>query len=331
MKKLESEPKWQGERAGGSGRPRKTSKKQDKQMVNCVLRNRGREKITVMKVKRNFPALRDVSDTLVEDRLKEAELKYLRRRNKSKVGKLYLQDRIDYCHAVMRKHQSTLDLWAYTDGTVYYLDRTEDEHEQSQVAALGAMVWRQSDRKDALYQDCLAPSSYNKAQGMPIRIWGMLACGVLHVHVLDKREIMNTELYCELIEDFFEDWMGNCTYLVCDFERCLRSAAAVAELERAGLQLVDGYPRCSQDFNAIENAWGFDGRDSLCAGGFSPASKSHGDLGRRRGPRSFCRAQVGHIVSATRLTKGTAEGDASTTHGDARRVHFPLASCGCLG
>ena len=305
MKKLDSNPKWQGERAEGSGRRRKTSKKQDKQIENFVLRNRGKKKITVMKVKRNFSALRDVSDSLVEDRLKEAELAYLRRRNKSKVGKIYLQDRIDYCRAVMRKHQSTLDLWAYTDGTVYYLDRSAEENEQSQVAALGTMVWRRSDRKDALYQDCLGPSSYNKAQGMPIRIWGMLACGVLHIHVLDKKEIMNTELYCELIEDCFEDWMGNCTWLVCDFERCLRSAAAVAELERTGLQLVDGYPRCSQDFNAIENAWGSDSRDSLCAVGFSPASRSRAPLGRRNFPRSFYRALVGRTVSANRFTQGT--------------------------
>ena len=39
------------------------------------------------------------------------------------------------------------------------------------------------------------------------------------------------------------------------FEKCLRSASSVEALRRAGLQLVPGYPRCFQDFNAIENAW----------------------------------------------------------------------------
>ena len=49
--------------------------------------------------------------------------------------------------------------------------------------------------------------------------------------------------------------MGDACYLVCDFETCLRTAASVAELGRVGLELVEGYPPSSQDFNAIENAW----------------------------------------------------------------------------
>ena len=53
----------------------------------------------------------------------------------------------------------------------------------------------------------------------------------------------------------FDDWSGNCEHLVCDFEACLRSGEAVEALSKIGLTLVDGYPQCSQDFNAIENAW----------------------------------------------------------------------------
>ena len=256
VNKLSSDPKWRGERSVGSGRPRKTTKKQDRDIVKHVDKERGRSKVTVKSIKRQFPALRKVSNTLVEERLNEASYAYLRRRRKSKVGKAYLQDRIDYCNAVNRKRNSTLERWAYTDGTVYYLDRTAGEHEQTQAAALGAMVWRRTDRSDALYQDCLGPSGYNKAQGTPVRVWGMLASGVLHIRVLDVGEVMNTDVYCELVEEHFEQWMAGCTELVCDFERCIRSAAAVAELERVGLRVVDNYPKCSQDFNAIENAWG---------------------------------------------------------------------------
>ena len=50
-------------------------------------------------------------------------------------------------------------------------------------------------------------------------------------------------------------WAGKCCYLVQDFERCLRTDLAVATIKKAGLELVDGYPRCSQDFNAIEIVW----------------------------------------------------------------------------
>ena len=79
--------------------------------------------------------------------------------------------------------------------------------------------------------------------------------GKLSVHILDEGEAMNTELYVETVEEYFEDWMGGAKYLVCDFERALRSEAALLALEDLGIELVPGYPRVSQDFNAIENVW----------------------------------------------------------------------------
>ena len=66
---------------------------------------------------------------------------------------------------------------------------------------------------------------------------------------------MNEMLYVDLVEDYFQDWAGNCEHLVQDFERCLRTEASLHAISKAGLQLVDGYPRCSQDFNVIENCW----------------------------------------------------------------------------
>ena len=66
---------------------------------------------------------------------------------------------------------------------------------------------------------------------------------------------MNEELFVDLVEDCFDKWRGNCDYLVQDFERCLRTDLAVATIRKSGLELVDGYPRSSQDFNAIENVW----------------------------------------------------------------------------
>ena len=253
--KLESDPAWRGEREGGSGRPRETTEKEDRAIVKHVLEKRGKQKVTVKNIKRALPWLKRVSDTLVSDRIGEAELAYLRRRNKSKVTRAYLGERVQYCQAVKRKRTTTLESWAYTDGTVYYLDRTEAEFEESGVAALGPFVYRRTDRRDAMFQDCLGPSSYRKGQGSPVRVWGMLACGRLHIHILDEGEVMNQDLFVDLVEDKFERWAGNCCYLVQDFERCLRTELSVAAIRKAGLELVDGYPRCSQDFNAIENCW----------------------------------------------------------------------------
>ena len=38
-----------------------------------------------------------------------------------------------------------------------------------------------ADGSDGLYEDCVRPSSYYKAQGIPVRIWGLLANGQLFV------------------------------------------------------------------------------------------------------------------------------------------------------
>ena len=105
----------------------------------------------------------------------------------------YVGERLAYCEAVKRKHQATLDKWAYTDGTVFFIDRTAEEAEHSKRRALGSMVWRQSDGSDALFADCVGPSAYSKAQGKPIRVWGVLANGKLHVEVLDEGDVMNKD------------------------------------------------------------------------------------------------------------------------------------------
>ena len=94
MDKLQANPRWRGERAEGSGRPRKTSAKQDKAFVRWVLKERGKQKVSVSRLKQQFPHLRKLGDTLVESRLHDAELEYLRRRRKAIVTKQYLQDRV---------------------------------------------------------------------------------------------------------------------------------------------------------------------------------------------------------------------------------------------
>lgn len=140
-------------------------------------------------------------------------------------------------------------------GQLIFLDRNDVEHEDSFRRSLGTHVWRKSDNSDALWEDCIGPSAYSKGQGKPVKVWGMLACGVINIEVLDEGESMDTSLYVELIEDKFEDWCLNCEQLVCDFEGCIRSEPAVRALQQVGLTLVEDYPVSSQDFNAMENVW----------------------------------------------------------------------------
>ena len=52
LHKLREKPAWRGERAKGSGRQRKTTRKLDKEIVRIVLRHRGENKVTVAFVRR---------------------------------------------------------------------------------------------------------------------------------------------------------------------------------------------------------------------------------------------------------------------------------------
>ena len=253
--KFNDDATWRGERQPGSGPPRKTSAKLDKQIVNYVKKNRGHERVTVKVLKATFPPLKRLSNTLVEERLHDAELVYLRRRRKTLVEQVYREPRVNFAKWVLQRHDSTLKRWAYSDGTVFYLDRTDAENEHTQRRALGPYVWRMSDGSDALWLDCVGPSSYKKGQGKPLKVWGLLAEGVLHIKILPEGEHMNRWWYAWIVEHHFPNWLGNCDLVVQDYESCLRMDEPLESFRKIGVTLVEGYPKCSQDLNAIENAW----------------------------------------------------------------------------
>ena len=135
-----------------------------------VFDSRGRHKVTVAFLRKMLPWTKVFSNSLLEDRLHEAGLKWMRRRDKMTVTTAYLAPRIAYSEKILHKHKSAVNSWDYTDGCSFFLDRTEEESEHSHLAALGSYVWRRTAFRDAMYQECLGPSSYNKAQGIPVRV-----------------------------------------------------------------------------------------------------------------------------------------------------------------
>lgn len=255
IKKLEADPEWIGVRQAGSGPPRKTTEAQDKQLLELVFDMRGKRKVTVNYLRTSLRWAKKLGDTALEERLHDAGLAYLRRRRKTLVLKLDRPARLKYCRWVLKQTQQFLDQWCWADGTVFFLDRTEAENEETQRAALGTHVWKMTDGSDALYDDCVGPSCYKKGQGHPVKVWGLLADGKLSIHILEQGETLDSYVYQELVEDYFTKWKGPCSYLVQDFEPAIRTDESVLAIEDAGLELVKLYPKRSQDFNAIENVW----------------------------------------------------------------------------
>ena len=255
---LESDPKWRGERKKGTGKSnRKTTKQDDKALVKEMLQQRGKKKVTVRNLKKVVKPFRKVCRTTVSNRLRDAGYGKKPRRDKSLVPKTkgYRASRLEYANWVVSRPQKELNKWCYCDGTTWFLDRDEAEHEHSSRRALGSMVWRRIDGKDSLDEDTIGPSPYSKAQGEPVKVWGLLSMGILYVHILECGENMTSELYVEMVEDMFPEWIGNSRFLVQDFERAIRTADAKEAIQSVGLSLVEVYPKVSQDLNAIENAW----------------------------------------------------------------------------
>jgi hypothetical protein len=169
---------WDGEQALGAGRPRCTSDALDKQILRLVFKYRGKAVVTVNFIKKHIMAARKLSDRTVSRRLGDAGLAWLRRRRKTLVSEVHRALRVEWAQWVLARTVATLSRWAYTDGTVFYLARDATSQLSKARAALGPYVWRRADGSDALYEDCVGPSAYWKSQGLPIRLWGVLAAGM---------------------------------------------------------------------------------------------------------------------------------------------------------
>ena len=121
--------------------------------------------------------------------------------------------------------------------------------------------------KDGLWDENVGPSLYARAQGLPVKIWGMFANGKLFYHVLPKDKArkttnMNTKRYGHLVRTKFPYWRRAAfrsktvrPHLVQDHERCLWKTENKAALKKAGFHLLENYPKCSPDLNAIEGWW----------------------------------------------------------------------------
>ena len=155
--------------------------------------------------------------------------------------------RLKWCRWVLKQSAYHLSRWAYSDGTVFYLARSAHEVVQKARLALGPQVWRHAHGHDSLFEDVVGPSSYAKAQGQPVRVWGLLMCGVLYISILPAGECMNRHWYAWIIKERFRAWirktMGPRTrmHLVQDHERALWTKEPREAMADANIDLLDKY------------------------------------------------------------------------------------------
>ena len=257
IRRWEADPSWTGERARGSGRPRKTTATADARIVESVKKWRGKRKMTSTMLRRMEPAAKTVSPRTLRRRLNEAELHWFRRRRKTLVPESAVQPRLQWAAWILSLAAPFLKRFVFTDGVAFYLDRSQADFASSQRAALGLYVWRQADKRDALYQDCVAPSTYRKAQGPVVRVWGLLHKSQLRIRVLEARVRMNRWEYEYTVRTHFQKWLAGARWpvLVQDNEKSLWCAEPQAALQDLGIQVCTRHPAHSADLNPIENVW----------------------------------------------------------------------------
>ena len=257
LQKRKREPSWTGERAQGSGRGRSTTPAQDKAMGRMMRRNRGRKKTVAKTVRAALGLQKKVSVKLVQRRLREQELRFLRRRKKRMLMGPHKEERLRWARWVLRQDDARLRRIVYTDGVTFYLAKSAEGVANAKRLALGLWVWREANNKDAMHEDCIGPSRYTKAQGIPVRVWGILSQCQLKISVLPEATIMNRWVYADMIENKFRKMIGSVRNpsIIQDHERALWCDEPVAAYKKVGIELLWRYPTNSADLNAIENVW----------------------------------------------------------------------------
>ena len=118
---MKANPEWRGQDSSAGGRPGKLTAKQKKDLRDLVFKERGKAKVSIPYCKRRLRFLRKVSRQTVVRALHDAGLAWLRRREKNIVPKEHRAARLAYSDWILKRRQSTLNRFAYTDGTTFYL------------------------------------------------------------------------------------------------------------------------------------------------------------------------------------------------------------------
>ena len=250
LAKARADPTWEGLDSSAGGRPRELCADEVQGLKDLIHAEVGLARVTIPYCRKRLPFLRRVSAETVRRTLKRLGLAWRLRRSKAAVSRKYKPARLSYCRWVARQPRCDLIRWAYVDGTSFYLARTPEEHADKQRAALGKHVWRLATGQDSLEDKNVGASSYAKAQGQAIKIWGCFCDGRLEYHVLPKAvtkkgklttQHMHGTRYRHLVRTKCAVWRRKCWprgrfFIVKDYERFLRHPATVeAESARAAI------------------------------------------------------------------------------------------------
>ena len=246
--------------------------KQEQHILKILINDVGKFKVTARYVKKKLPDLRAFLDKTIQRTFRRLGYAYRDRRRKAAIEAKYKPGRLSYAAWLLKQDQEYLNTFCYVDGTTFFLANDEAQHADKQRASLGRKVWRREDGSESLEDKNVGPSSYAKAQGKPVKIWGLLGDGHLEYFVVPeivdekgrKRSAnMNGDRYEHMVKTKFKIWKKKMfprkgkelLPLVKDFERFLRQPRNLAAEKDAGFKTLKQHAKVCPDLNSIENAW----------------------------------------------------------------------------
>ena len=215
LSNYEQDPDYDANNISSGGRPRSLTVEQEHAVLKVLMRDVGKFVVTARYVKKKLLGMRLIPDKTIQRTFDRLGYAYRDRRRKAIIDDVYKPARCTYAHWLLKQDQAFLNTFCYTDGTTFFLAADSAQYTDKTQAALGRKVWRLKDGSDALEDKNVGPSSYAKAQGQPVKIWGLLGNGHLEYFLLPevidhrgrKRSAnMNGDRYEQMAKRSFKAW-----------------------------------------------------------------------------------------------------------------------------
>ena len=209
------------------------------------------------------PAFTNVAQRTVSLALnKDKKMKSHPRASKPYRSKMNTGKRVIYAKRVLKWKAARFNQLVFVDGATLYFPASVKQAHEKHRASVGAKVIRQ--QHERLEPDCVGSPGYSKAQGHPIKFWGMLYKGKLKIKIHEDN--MTSDQYVNLVHK----WMPKALrqmgvpstsktrcILIQDKERAINTLDVKTAMKKQKIKLELDFPTSSPDLNVysfIENS-----------------------------------------------------------------------------
>ena len=226
-----------------SGRPKKTTRAEDRRIVLSAKRQRFVSAVTLNRQFERTSGVR-ISDQTLRLRLHAAGLHARRPAIRPRLTAEHRRIRLEFARDHVGWRRQRVRNVLFTDESKFCLDFNDGRRR----------VWRQ---KNERYRDCCV-AEHDRFGGGAVMVWGGICYdGVTDLHVIRDGSLTGVRYRDEILHPIvrpFAGAVGENFMLMDDNARPHRARVVEAYLEGEGIERMD-WPARSPDMNPIEHAW----------------------------------------------------------------------------